>query len=364
MNHPRLIEIFIQLAKINALSTEEAPVADYITSFLINLGLTPEKDNSSNQTGSNTGNIVCKIGNGGNFLMLSHMDTARPTSELLPIVLEDRIVSNGKTVLGVDNRAGIAILLYTIENAFKQKKEIKDFTLSFTTCEETTLGGSSNLRIDENIEYAFIFDSSHRPGTFIHAACGAKSFNIAITGKPSHSGIAPEKGINAITIAANAISKLEWGRLDNDTTANIGILQGGSAVNVIPEKVVIDGEVRSFDMTKVESVTRKINIVFEDEATKLGGSIVFTDLWDFKPFTVSKEEEVFKNIEKTLIHLGLEPKPVISLGGSDANSLNGRGIPSINLGIGAQNPHANDEFIFIEDLIKSAEIAFELIRKN
>jgi tripeptide aminopeptidase len=363
MNHPRLIEIFIQLAKINALSTEEAPVADYISSFLSNLGLTPEKDNSSNQTGSNTGNIICKIGNSGNFLMLSHMDTARPTSELVPIILEDRIVSNRKTVLGVDNRAGIAILLYTLEYAIKHAKKLKDFTLSFTTCEETTLGGSANLSIDNNIKYAFIFDSSHRPGTFINAACGAKSFNIVIVGKPSHSGIAPEKGINAITIAANAISKLDWGRLDDNTTANIGILNGGSAVNVVPEKVVIDGEVRSFDMKKVEAVIQTIKIVFEEEATKLGGSIIFTDLWDFKPFTVSKEEEVFKNIEKTLINLGLEPKPVISLGGSDANSLNGRGIPSLNLGIGAQNPHANDEFIFLEDLEKSFEIALSLIEE-
>lgn len=364
MEHPRLLEIFIQLAKINALSTEEAPVADYIKSFLMNLGLTIEKDNSDLHTGSNTGNVICKVGSGGNFLMLSHMDTARPTAELVPIILEDRIVSNGNTVLGVDNRAGIAVLLYTMEQSIKQKEKIKDFTLSFTTCEETTLGGSTNLKIDENIEYAIIFDSSHRPGTFINAACGAKSFNIVITGKPSHSGIAPEKGINAITIASNAISKLEWGRIDNDTTANIGLLNGGSAVNVVPEKVVIDGEVRSFDMNKVESVIQNINHVFEEEATKLGGTILFNDLWDFKPFTVSKDEEVYKNIEQVLMQIGLEPKPVISLGGSDANSLNGRGIPSINLGIGAQNPHANDEFIYLEDLEKSFEIASELIREK
>ncbi|MBX2974886.1 MAG: M20/M25/M40 family metallo-hydrolase [Ignavibacteriaceae bacterium] len=363
MHNKRLIEIFLQLAKINALSSNELPVAEYVMSFLSKLGFKPSRDNSQSITKSNTGNVICKIGDGGDFLLLSHMDTARPTLEVVPKILEDKIVSDGNTVLGVDNRAGIAVLLYSLEYAIENNLKLKNFTLSFTTCEETTLAGSTNLTISDDIKYAIIFDSSHRPGTFINSACGAKSFNIIINGKPSHSGIAPEKGINAITIAASAISKLTWGRLDSDTTANIGLINGGSAVNVIPEKVILDGEIRSFNMDKVEGISKQIKSAFEEEANKLGGDVTYLDLWDFKPFTVNQTEEVFTKVTEAISKVGLQPKAVISLGGSDANSLNARGIPSLNLGIGAQNPHGNDEFIYLDDLQKSFEIAIEIIKE-
>lgn len=364
MNNDRLIQLFLEVARINALSGNEKPLADYIKSFVTKHNFEIVEDNSTEFTKSNSGNLICKTGTGGNFVLLSHMDTARPTENLKPIILEDRIISSGDTVLGVDNRAGVAVLLYTLEKIAQENISVKDFTIAFTTCEETTLLGSKNLGINGEIKNGFIFDSGYRPGNFIYSACGAIGLNIKIMGKASHSGISPEKGINSMLAAVKAISQLPLGRIDEETTMNIGLLKSGSAVNVIPELTELEGEVRSFNLKKAEDNFNLLVNIFKSEANKVGAEIDIKYFWDFMPYTIKDSSFVYKETMRVLNKVGLKPTPKISLGGSDANSLNSRGIESINLGIGAQNPHSNDEFIFIEDLIKSAEIALELVKKD
>ena len=364
MNPSRLIEIFLQVIRINALSGNEKPLADFINSFLTNLGYKVEFDDSAKFTNSNTGNLICRLGNGGDFVMTAHMDTARPTENVKPIITDDKITSSGDTVLGVDNRVGVAVLLYTLERIGLEKIPVKDFTVAFTTCEETTLFGSKYLGLNGSIKKGFVFDSGYRPGNFIYSACGAIGLNIKIFGRASHSGIAPEKGINSLVVAANAITKLPLGRIDEETTMNIGTLKSGSAVNVIPELTELVGEVRSFNLEKAESYFNLLVNTFGDEAQKLNAKIEYDFFWDFKPYTIKENSDVYKDIVKAITKVGLIPNPKISLGGSDANSLNAKGIESVNIGIGAQNPHSNDEFVYIEDLIKSAEIAFELVKKD
>lgn len=364
MYKQRLINLFLQVAEINALSGKEKPLADFIKSFLTKYNYNINEDESKHFTSSNTGNLICKIGDGGNFILLSHMDTARPTEKVKPIVLADKVISSGDTVLGVDNRAGIAVLLYILEKIANEKISVKDFTVAFTTCEETTLFGSKNLGVNGTIKNGFIFDSSYRPGNFIYSACGSIGLKIKIIGKASHSGIAPEKGINSMQIAARAISRLPLGRIDKETTMNIGLMKSGSAVNVIPELTELEGEIRSFNLKKAENNLNLLTSIFNEEAKKIGADIKIEHFWDFMPYTISEKSFVFNEVKRVIKKVGLEPSPKISLGGSDANSLNGRGIESINLGIGAQNPHSNDEFIYIEDLMKSAEIALELVRKE
>lgn len=364
MNPARLIEIFLQVIRINALSASEKPLADYITSFLSNLGYKVEYDDSANFTHSNTGNLICKIGSGGDFVMTAHMDTARPTENVRPIIKEDRITSSGDTVLGVDNREGVAVLLYTLEKIVKDEIAVKDFTVAFTTCEETTLFGSKYLGLNGNIKKGFVFDSGYRPGCFIYSACGAIGFNLKVIGKASHSGISPEKGINSLQVASKAISRLPLGRIDDETTMNIGTLKSGSAVNVIPELTEMIGEVRSFNLQKAENYFNLLVKTFEEEAEQSNAKIEYDYFWDFKPYTINENSDVYKDIVKAITKVGLIPSPKISLGGSDANSLNAKGIESVNIGIGAQNPHSNDEFVLIEDLIKSAEIALELIKRD
>jgi tripeptide aminopeptidase len=363
MDRQRIIEIFLQAARINALSGSEKPVADFIKSFLSCYNYEVIEDDSQKFTSSNSGNIICKIGTGGDFLLLSHMDTARPTQETKPIVKEDRIVSAGDTVLGVDNRAGIAVLLYILEKIAKENIPVKDFTVAFTTCEESTLFGSKNLCVNGEIKKCFVFDSGYRPGDFIFSSCGAIGFNMKIIGKASHSGISPEKGINSLQAAAKAISKLPLGRIDEDTTMNIGNLKSGSAVNVIPELTELEGEVRSFDLKKAENYFDLLLDTFKKEAEAIEAKVECDHFWDFKPYKIKENSDVYRETVRAINSVGLSPVPRISLGGSDANSLNGRGIESVNLGIGAQNPHSNEEFIYIEDLVKSSEIALEIVKR-
>lgn len=184
---------------------------------------------------------------------------------------------------------------------------------------------------------------------------------IEIVGRASHSGIEPEKGINAIAIAARALAQIKQGRLDEQTTMNFGIIKGGSAVNVVPDRVVLHGEVRSFDTKRVDEEVARLKDVFETETLNSGGSLIFADEWDFTPYTVDRNVYTIPAIEAAISAAGMKPEPVISLGGSDANSLNANGIPSVNIGIGAKNPHADDEYIMEADLMKATGIALALL---
>ncbi|MFC2088036.1 M20/M25/M40 family metallo-hydrolase [Calditrichota bacterium] len=357
---PRIIDIFKELISIEGLSGNERHVADYIKNFLKKYNLSIKEDNCKIYSQGNSGNLICKIGNGGNTVFVAHMDTARSTKSVNPVISNDRIESSGDTILGADNRAGIAVILYSVEKAIEDNKKIPNITLAFTVCEETSLLGSDNIKLD-NINVAYVFDSALRPGNFISQSYGAKSFKIIVNGRASHSGLAPEKGINAIQIAAKAINKLHLGRVNNNTTVNIGKINGGEGINVVPAKTIIEGEVRSLTMDSIETVIQDIEHQFKSVATEIGGEIEVTTRLDFAPYKVSSESEVCKRLTKAIIKVGLKPMPSISAGGSDANSLNRRGIPTINLGIGAQNPHSNNEYILLEDFQKSAEIAAQLI---
>jgi tripeptide aminopeptidase len=360
----RLLEIFLELVKIDGLSGEEKNVAEYIIDFLKKLNLSPYQDNINNRSTKSTGNVLCKIGDGGNFVLLSHMDTARPTKNIKVIVHDDRITSDHNTILGADNRAGIASILYSIEKLILQNKKIKDHTIALTVCEETTMEGSINLKLDPQIKMGFVFDSSYRPGNFVFTTPGLVNFKVKVIGKASHSGIAPEKGVNSIKIAGKAISMIDLGKIDMDSTANIGIINGGTAVNVVPEDTFLQGEARSMKLSRVEEIIGDIRSKFEKAASEYNGRIEFESSWDFKPYKLLPEDEVFRKICTSIKNVGLNPNPVISFGGSDANSLNEKGIPSVDIGIGAQNPHSNEEFILLEDLEKSAEIAMNLIKQD
>jgi len=361
INH--LIELFLKLVEIDALSMREAPVNQHIRTFLKDLNLSVSEDRAGLSSGGNSGNLQIKIGNGGNFVVLSHMDTARSTKTIKPIVSDDRITSDGTTILGADNRAGIAVILFCLEKAITNNVPIKDFTVAFTIREELDVFGSQFLVLPEQIKHGFVFDSSLRPGKFIYKTYGAKGFSVKIHGKASHAGIHPENGINAIQVASKAIATMKLGRVDYETTANIGKFHGGTAINVIPELVELEGEVRSLKIPKVDSKIKEIEDAFINQASTEKATVEFESHWDFKPYEVPESSFTFRRITDALLAVGLKPEPIVSAGGSDANSLNEKGIITVNIGIGAQNPHANNEFILIKDLTNSARILWEIIKK-
>jgi tripeptide aminopeptidase len=359
--HP-LASLFLELIALDAVSGMERSVAEYIVRYLRHLGFQPYIDDTASLTGSNTGNLLCPINGGGNMVLLCHLDTARSTKEVKPLFHSDRVTSDGTTVLGVDNRAGIAALLFAVREAVNQGIPLRPCTLAFTTCEETTLLGSQSLKLDDSITTGFVFDSYLPTGSFVNESCGAVALNIEIRGKASHSGIAPEKGVNVIQIGVEALSHFPFGRTDADTTANIGIIKGGTATNVVPDLLQMEGEIRSKDAAKVERIAEEIKRCFELYASRYKGSADVAIRWDFRPYRIEAHEPVYKEVERVMGALGLEAKACLSWGGSDANSLNEKGIRTVNLGIGAQNPHSNEEFILYTDLENSGRIALELMK--
>lgn len=361
LKEDEIINLFISLAKIEGLSKNEKNVAEFIKDFLGQFKLTVIEDNANKYDGGNTGNVICKVNGGGRFVFLSHMDTARSTGNLNPIIENGRIKSDETTILGADNRAGIAAILYALKKSFENGQPSKSFTLAFTICEETTLSGSKNLSLDDNIEMGFVFDSHLDPGHFIVKSPGALMFSIKIKGKPAHAGIEPEKGINAIECAAKSISKIKQGRIDEETTVNFGKIIGGEATNVVPYEVNIEGEIRSFVIEKIENQLGLIRRIFDQEAQTSGCSVELKYHWDFKPYQIHPDWEVFQKIKDAIKSTGLEPKQSISFGGSDANSLNEKGIHTVNIGIGAKNPHSNQEYILIDHLVMASKIAYHLM---
>ena len=356
----RLKQIFVELTSIDAVSGSEAPIADYIEHFVKNLGLNCYRDNADKLSMGNTGNVIVPILGGGEFFLAAHMDTPRSTKNLKHQFLSDRITSDGTTPLGVDDRGGLSSILFALEKAVESKK-LLPCTLLFTVCEETSMAGSITYKPAQGIKYGFTFDSFMSPACFVSETCGLIDFEFVIRGKASHAGISPEKGVNAIMIAAEAMTHFPFGRLGEKETANIGIIKGGVGTNVVCDEVFMRGEVRSGTIEKGEVMIHKIIEDFKQACEKYGGRLETKYNWDFVPYEIHDEDLPFKHFLKAASSIGLAATPMKSMGGSDANSLNAKEIKTVNLGVGAQNPHGNDEFILYEDFINAAKIAYQLL---
>lgn len=356
-----LTDLFLEMIKIDATSGKELPMAQYIMDYVKALGFEPYMDGAAERSGGNSGNVTVPINGGGDFLLMAHMDTPSSTKGVVPQLHEDRITSDGTTILGVDDRGGVSSILYALKRAVDEGKKLHPCTLLFTVCEETTLAGSIYYKPAPDIKYGFAFDSHMTPGKFVNETCGAIAFKITVVGKASHAGISPEKGVNAIQIATKAMSTFPFGRIDDKTTASISIINGGTATNVIPDKIVIEGEIRTEQQAQGEEIMGKVIRDFETAAAHYGGKIEYSYIWDFTPYRISSEAVPYIRFKEIGEKLGLQAEGFKSMGGSDANSLNDKGIQTINLGVGAQNPHGTNEFILYKDLQMTCDIAYTLL---
>ncbi len=351
-----LIDLFLKLVVIDATSRREKRLADFIRSYLAGSGIAIEEDTAGEAEGGDCGNLICRYGGGGQVALLAHMDTVSPTADLKPQLLSDRITTDGTTILGADNRAGLALILDALEGAASGRLNLQPFTAAFTICEETNLGGSQQLQLPESFEMACVFDSSLPPGSFVAQTYGAMAFQAQVTGRAAHAGVEPEKGINAIMVAAQAIARLETGRLDENTTANFGTIAGGTAINVVPAEATVKGEVRGRDNDRVEEVIHYIEAAFRQAAKAAGAQLAFTAQWHFRPYLLEPGDAIYQRVQTAIATAGLEPQPQVSAGGSDANALNAKGLPAINLGVGVRHCHSVDEYILLEDLLHARDI--------
>lgn len=369
INQDRLIEIFFELIAISATSKKEKPVADYIQKFLKHLNIDTVEDQTGKIIQGNTGNLIAKIIENGElkpaeFSLAAHMDTVKPTTGIRPQIRNGIISSDGSTILGADNRAGIALILYLVENLKQHQLAHFPFEIIFTVGEETGLYGSSNLDLNlAESRVAYILDSSADPGYFVYAAPGATDFEIEFQGKASHAAVNPEQGINALSMAGELIQNFTVGKIDEHTTINLGRISGGEANNVVPPMVNISGEIRSFYQENIDKYHKELETLLKRIEKKYKGRCILRSEHAFPGFVLDRNSDPIHRLSECMKAVGLDPRPIRYHGGSDANVLNNRGIVGIDLGIGAKNPHANDEYIKIQDMLQIEKLIQHLVLK-
>lgn len=362
-----LVRHFTSLAVIDGVSLDERRIADHITALVKSCGGKVVEDGAAAVVNGNTGNLIC-FPPGYDaakpaIALCAHLDTVQPTKNLRPVVTAERITSSGDTILGGDDREGLAAITYLLKHLPELGSPVRNFIMVFTVAEELGMYGANAVDLTPyNVTEAFIFDCSKRPGIYIKDSPGCLLFTAEFHGKASHAGVAPEEGLSAIGLAARAVASVRFGRIDAETTSNIGTITGGSATNVVADRCTVQGEIRSFTQERIDREYRLVQEAFR-AALNGEGSVTFTQAMDFHPYVLPPDSPVVRTAEAAIAAVGLTPTGIRYTGGSDANSYNAKGVPAVNLGTGAQKPHSHEEFVLIQDLITSTEIAREIITR-
>ena len=366
VNEKRLVESFMELVKIDSISREERSLADFLIEKLEDLGLEVIVDQAGEKVRSNCGNIIARFK--GNIkevtpiMFSAHMDTVVPGKNIEPVCEGDKILSSGKTILGADDKAAIAALLEALHIIKEDNISCGDIEIVFSICEEIGLLGAKNLDISSlNAQMGFVLDCGGQVGEIISAAPSQNSLKIIIHGKSAHAGSNPEEGINAIQVAGFALSRMKLGRIDEETTTNIGIISGGKATNIIPDEVTLEGEVRSRNEEKLEKYTKKLKQIVEDTAQEFKTKAEVKINREYYCYNLSTDDRVVKIAMKAAKDMGLEPLLHPSGGGSDANVFNKKGFPSVDLAIGIEKVHTVDEYILVKNLKNTVEYVLSII---
>lgn len=376
INEKRIIKNFIELAKISSPSGKEKKVAQFIIKKFSKFTRDIYIDNAGEKINGDTGNLIIKI-KGNNslkpFLLSAHMDTVGPFGKVSPKIKGDRIYSDGTTTLGADCKAGIAIILECVEKIFEEKISHPPLELVFTISEEMALAGSKNLDYSRiKARAGLIFDNEKSIENVILKAPAANSIDIKVYGKAAHSGVEPEKGISAIEIAAKAISLMKLGRIDAETTLNIGIISGGEGINIIPPSVFMKGEIRSHNPKKIErqktilknyllKAIKGKSVKIHNETYK--PSFEFISIPKFSNLNIDENHWLIKIIQQAMSEEGIEMKASISGGGTDANIFYQHNIITPIIATGMRNVHTTNEYLDLKDFFKSANIALKVIQK-
>ena len=345
INSRRLLNTFLELVQINSETGNEETIQPILKKKFIDLGLKVVEDNASKREWLGANNLICTLPSSkgkehvSKIYFTSHMDTVVPGINVKPILKEDGYVySDGTTVLGADDKAGIAALLEMIQTINEQQLPHGQIQFIITVGEEAGLKGAKEL--DQNLidaEFGYAVDASQAVGTTVVGAPTQMIINTTIYGKTAHAS-KPNQGISAIHIAAKAINKMHLGQIDQDTTANIGKFYGGSATNIVADKVILEGEARSHNDKSLEYQVNHMKETFETTAKELGGKANVE-------ISRSYSETVTQYAIKSAKILGLSGKTVIAGGGSDGSIINTYHIPTVILGVGYEHIHTTSERI-------------------
>ena len=365
MLNERVVKTFIDLASISSPSKQENKVRDYIVNKLNHYGLNVIEDDTANEINGTSGNLICKIQGKQDLSILfdAHMDTVDPCEKITVIQKDHYLYSDGTSVLGADDKAGIAAMLELIESIM----ELDEYTgpnliFIFSVCEENSLQGVKNLNAKylENVDYAFVLDGEEQVEFVVNKTPYGCKGDLIIVGKEAHSGVCPENGINALYVAAQAIVQCPNGRVDFETTCNMGVVAGGKAKNVVMPEVKIEFESRSLNKQKLENLVEQIQSTFSQVAKQYGADFIHTLKYGTPGYTLESNEPICMYLGKAMEQCGMHMQLVSCGGGSNANIYHMNNIPALNIGVGANHVHTKQESLDILELLKLVQLVRKL----
>ncbi|NOU78768.1 M20/M25/M40 family metallo-hydrolase [Paenibacillus sp. LMG 31459] len=371
ISQDRLINEFMELVRINSETRNERRIADVLKEKFSTLGLTAVEDDSQERTGHGAGNLfVTWPADSGvsapKLLFTCHMDTVVPGQNIKPSLGEDGwITSDGSTILGADDKAGLAALFEAIRVIQEQKLPHGQIQFVITAGEESGLMGARAMdpaHLDADLGFAL--DSNGEVGAIAIAAPTQARVTMQIFGKSAHAGVNPEDGISAIQVASKAISAMKLGRIDNETTANIGKFAGGGPTNVVCDHVQLDAEARSIVQEKVELQIASMREALETTARDNGAQSEFRSEIIYPAFSFNEHDPVVQLADRAITSLGLTTRLFASGGGSDANVFNGLKVPTVNLAVGYEDIHTTKERIKAEDIVKVASLVVAIVAES
>ena len=369
LNRERLAEEFVRLCEISSPPREEKPVADYLKQVFAGLGADyAYEDDSALKTGSESGNLIFRFkGSNGSapIFYACHMDTVQPGQGVQVERDGDVFTSRGDTILGSDDKSGIAPLIELIRVLRENGTGHRTLELVFTTCEEIGLQGAKALDYQKlQAEYGYALDSTGIDKVIIGAPA-ANRIRVDVHGTAAHAGINPEGGVSAFLVAAQAINKIKLGRLDEESTANIGVNKGGVASNIDPAQLMLKGENRSHSTEKLATYTDEFKQAFletiatwpvSDDPSFRPPTVDLKVVPEYPVMRLHESDTVVETIRQAGIALGREQSFIIAGGGSDANIFNGYGLPTAIVATGMTDVHTTDESIDLNDMVKLTEM--------
>jgi tripeptide aminopeptidase len=360
-----LRELFVRLAGIRSPSLEEREMADAVKDFVRGVGLEAFEDASAALTGCGCGNLIVRLpgrGEGTPIALCAHLDTV-PLDRAPTVIVENGVVrTDGETILGADDKAAVAALLLLLRDLAREPPAA-DVELVFTAGEEIGLQGAKALDPASLAAAAvFVFDSEGEPGAVIAAAPTLKAIAAEFRGVAAHAGIEPQRGRSAIVAAARALAAMDLGRIDEETTANAGLIEGGSAVNVVAERCVVRLEARSRDEQKLAAQVAGMVEAITVAAAETGVDVEIEIEEQYRGYAHAADALPLRIADAALADAGLEARHIGGGGGSDANVFNARGLPSLTLGVGFERVHSPHECIRLERLEQVYRLGHALVR--
>jgi tripeptide aminopeptidase len=362
---PEVLDLFTELASVPSPPGEERAVADLVLSYLRDCGLETDEDDAGPGIGSTMGNVFCRLdptAAGEPLLLCAHLDTVPPTAAIEPVV-EDGIVRNAAgTILGADNKAAVAAMLEAVRRLLAERRPHAGVELLFTPKEEVGLVGAyafDHTRLQSRVGY--VYDQAAPIGVIILGAPFSQSLEVTFHGRAAHSGMHPEEGRSAIAAAARAITEFRLGRVDEDSTANVGTITGGTATNIVPEWCTFVAEARSHDDRKLADLVQEMQDAITFAAGVTECDVKTTARKSYRGYRFAKSDRAVALAAAALERCGHSVSYELSGGAADANVFNERGLEIVNLANGMTDIHTPGEHIAVVDLEAMVDVTLALV---